>query len=90
MNQTVVNYGLDYLYGLMPRDLVGQLRHCSMYMICEYESINGAQIWSNPVAVVGTNEVNAMETYVRNMKKENGSVLCEIVNRCDNIKVEPC
>jgi len=90
VNQTVVNYGLDYLYGLMPRDLVGQLRHCSMYMICEYESINGAQIWSNPVAVVGTNEVNAMETYVRNMKKENGSVLCEIVNRCDNIKVEPC
>ena len=90
VNQTVVNYGLDYLYGLMPRDLVGQLRHCSMYMICEYESINGTQIWSNPVAVVGTNEVNAMETYVRNMKKENGSVLCEIVNRCDNIKVEPC
>lgn len=90
VNQTIVNYGLDYLYGLMPRELAGQLRHCSLYMICEYESSNGISIWSNPVAVVGYNEVNAMETYVRNTNKENGSVLCEIVNRCDNIKVEPC
>ena len=88
--QTVANYGLDYVYGLMPKDLAGQLRHCSMYMICEYESNDGIDVWTNPVAVVGYNEVSAMETYVRNIKKENGSVLCEIVGRCDNIKVEPC
>lgn len=90
VSQTVVNYGLDYLYGLMPEGLAGQLRHCSLYMICEYENINGLQVWKNPIAVVGYNEVDAMETYVKNTKKENGSVLCEIVNRCDNIKVEPC
>ena len=90
VSQTVVNYGNDYLYGLMPEELTSQLRHCSLYMICEFEFINNLQVWQNPVAVVGRNEVDAMETYVKNMKKENGSVLCEIVNRCDNIKVEPC
>ena len=88
VNETVVNYGLDHLYGFMPEELAGQLRHCSLYMICEYENINGLQVWTNPVAIVGTNEVNAMETYVKNTKKENGSVLCEIVNRCDKIRVE--
>ena len=90
VNQTVANYGFDYIYGLMPKELAGQLRHCSMYMICEFESVNGAEVWTNPIAIVAYNEVDAMETYVRNIKKENGSVLCEIVNRCDNIKVEPC
>lgn len=89
VDQTIVNYGLDYVYGFMPEELAGQLRHCSLYMICEYENINGLQIWKNPMAVVAHNEVGAMETYVKNTKKENGSVLCEIVNRCDNIKVEP-
>ena len=90
VSTTVVDYGLDYVYGLMPKELIGQLRHCSMYMICEYEDHNGVQVWRNPVAVVARNDVDAMEAYVKTMKKENGSVLCEIVNRCDNIKVEPC
>ena len=90
VNETVADYGLDYLYGLMPEELSNQLRHCSLYMICEFDFIDGMQLWRNPVAVVGYNEINAMETYAKNMKKENGSVLCEIVNRCDSIKVEPC
>ena len=90
VNTTIVDYGLDYLYGIMPEGLTGQLRHCSLYMICEFDSNNGVDIWRNPIAVVGQNEVDAMETYVKDTKKENGSILCEIVNRCDNIKVEPC
>ena len=90
VNQTVADYGYDYVYGLMPEELVSQLRHCSLYMICEFEFINGLQVWRNPVAVVAPNEVDAMETYVRNTKKENGSVLCEIVDRCDKITVEAC
>jgi hypothetical protein len=88
--QTVVDYGNDFVYGILPKAIAGQLRHCSLYMICEYEFINNNHVWANPVAVVGYNEIDAMETYVRTMKKENGSVLCEIVNRCDNLKVEPC
>lgn len=90
VDQTVADYGLNYLYGLMPEELVGQLRHCSLYMICEFEYINGLEVWKNPVAVVGQNEVQAMETYAQNMNKDNGSVLCEIINRCDKITVEPC
>jgi hypothetical protein len=90
VDKTVVDYGLNYVYGLMPEDLTGQLKHCSLYMICELEFINNMQVWRNPIAVVGNNEFNAMETYVKNTGKENGSILCEIVNRCDNIVVEPC
>jgi hypothetical protein len=90
VDQTVADYGLNYLYGLMPEELVGQLRHCSLYMICEFEYINGLEVWKNPVAVVGQNELRAMETYAENMHKDNGSVLCEIINRCDKITVEPC
>ena len=90
VDKTVVDYGLNYVYGLMPEELAGQLRHCSLYMICEYENNNNFQVWRNPVAIVAPNEISAMETYVRNTHKENGSVLCEIVNRCDNIKVEAC
>ena len=90
VDTTVADYGMDYVYGIMPEDLITQLRHCSLYMICEFELINTAQLWRNPIAVVGHNEVDAMETYVRTTGKENGSILCEIVNRCDNIKVEPC
>lgn len=89
VNATVVDYGLDYIYGFMPKDLSEKLNHCSLYMICEFEFINDLQVWRNPVAIVGRNEIDAMETYVKNTYKENGSVLCEIVNKCDSIKVEP-
>lgn len=90
IDTTITDYGLDYVYGLMPEDLAGDLKHCSLYMVCEFEYINFTEIWRNPVAIVAPNEVSAIETYAENMNKNNGSVLCEIVNRCDNIKVEPC
>ena len=87
VDKTVTDYGLTYLYGIMPEGLASQLRHCSLYLICEYEN-TGIEVWRNPMAVVGNNEVDAMETYVRFTGNENGSVLCEIVDRCDTIKVE--
>lgn len=89
IKSTIVNYDYDYICGIMPKGLVGQLKHCSMYMICELENHDGIDVYSNPLAVVARNHTNAMETYVKNTEKENGSILCEIVDRCDNIKVEP-
>lgn len=90
VDTTVVDYGYDYLYGLMPEGLANQLKHCSLYMICEFESIQGVGVWRNPIAVVGNNEFSAMETYTLTTHKHNGSILCEIVNRCDKIKVQKC
>ena len=90
VRQTVVDYGSDYIYGFVPEDLSGQLKHCSLYMVCDFESTDGVDIWREPVAIVGYNEINAIETYTKNTNKTNGSVLCEILNRCDNIKVEAC
>ena len=90
VQQTIVDYGSDYLYGYMPEGLAGQLQHCSLYMVCEFESNNGVDIWKNPLAIVSNNEVNAVETYSEATGSEIPSVLCEIVNRCDKIVVRPC
>lgn len=91
VNEVIPDYGMDYIYGIMPEELSGQLKHCSLYMVCEFESVNGSEdIWREPIAIVALNEFNALETYNKYVKKNNGSVLCEIVNRCDNLKVEPC
>lgn len=89
VNKTVVDYGLDYIRGIVDEGLTGQLRHCSMYMICEYENNHGVSVYRNPLAVVAHNDTEAMEAYVRTTGKENGSILCIIYDRCDNVKVEP-
>lgn len=90
VKETVSDYGLDYLYGLMPEELAGQLRHCSLYMVCEHENLDNVQLWKNPMAVVAINNSNAIETYSNATGAKNGSVLCEIANKCDKIKVEKC
>ena len=85
-----VDYQSDYLYGYLPEGLAGQLRHCSLYMVCEFENSSGIDIWKNPLAIVSNNEFNAVETYSEVTGSEIPSVLCEIVNRCDKIVVKPC
>lgn len=88
--ETIPDYGSDYIYGLMPEELAGQLKHCSLYMVCEHENNDNGQIWKNPIVIVGMNMNNAIESYAEITGNGNGSILCEISNRCDNIKVERC
>jgi hypothetical protein len=90
VNKTIVDYGYDFLYGLMPEGIAYQLRHCSMYLICELESHNNLMVHRNPVAVVERNQQNAMDVYIEATGNKNGTILCEIIDRCDNISVEPC
>lgn len=85
---TVVDYTDDFLYGLLPEDISTQLKHCSLYMVCQYENHDSLNIYRNPIAIVAPNESRAIETYYEFTKKNDGTVLCELEHRCDTIKVE--
>lgn len=85
---TVVDYTNDFLYGLLPEEISTQLKHCSLYMVCELETPDGLNVYKNPIAIVAPTESRAIETYYEFTKKNNGTVLCELERRCDNIKVE--
>lgn len=86
---TIVDFNSTVIPGLVDPGLVGQLNHCSLYMICQLDFKDTTQVWKNPMAVVGRNDVDAMESYVRDTKNEDGAILCEITNNCQNIKVIP-
>lgn len=88
VRQDIDGFNDDYILGWFDQMDIGQLHHCSLYMICELETIDNNNILSNPLAVVGKNTVQAMETYVKATGNKNGTVLCEIVNDCSSIKVE--
>jgi hypothetical protein len=89
VNKEVVDFNDEYITGIMPEEISGNLKHCSMYMICELEEHDKITVLRNPIAVVETNQPNAMIAYRETYGKDNGTVLCEIVDRCDNIKVIP-
>jgi hypothetical protein len=89
MQQQISDYGADWIYGYLDRGLTGRLRHCSMYLVTELNDKYGVSVYSNPVAIVAPNDVQAMSYYREITNNDNGTILAEIVNRCDNITVEP-
>ena len=86
---SVQNYYGSYITGYMEEGIVGQLRHTSMYLVCEMNIVNDTMVYTNPLGIVAKNDIDAATIFAEITGKENGSILCEIVNRCDNIKVEP-
>lgn len=89
VNQQVTGYGFDWLFGYLDRAIIGRLKHCSLYLITELETKSGVNVYSNPIAMVAPNDIEAMTYYKDLFHKDNGTILAEIVNRCDNLKVEP-
>lgn len=83
----IMDFIYDELNGIMEQGMAGQLRHCSMYIICEQEFVNNRVIWRNPLAVVAKNESAAMTMYYDHTGNTNGGVLCAMYDRCDNISV---
>lgn len=86
-NKEIIDFISDELDGIMEQSMAGQLAHCSMYIICELDFVNGKCIWRNPIAVVAKNEGAAMEMYGEYTHKTNGGVLCAMYDRCDNVSV---
>lgn len=65
-----------------------QLKHCSMYLVCELATPNNINVLSNPMCIVAKNQSKAMEIF-NIVTEKNGTVMCEIINSCVNIKVQP-
>lgn len=67
------------------------LKYCSMYLVCELEAhinTNDRKLL-NPYCIVAKNEFRAIDAFYNITKKNNGTVMCEIINNCSNIKVIP-
>lgn len=90
VKENIVNYGSDYLIGYMEEGIAGQLKHVSLYLVCEMAEPNNSMIiYQNPIAIVARNNTEAVRVFYELTQKDNGTVLCEIENRCDNLVVEP-
>lgn len=95
MQNQILGFNGSTIMGLLPDYVVGKedlLRHCAMYLIVESDDVDlGTDAtYSNPIAVVARNDVDAVKLF----KEYNGDgksafVLSTILDRCDNIKVEP-
>lgn len=86
---SIVNYTNDYFIGYMNEGDTANLRHTSLYLVCELMNTDTINVYSNPIAVVAKNENAAVTMYDEIMSSDSGTVLCALENRCDNLMVEP-
>ena len=89
LRQTIVNYTSDFAIGYMNEGDVNNLRHRSLYLMCEIiEPTPSMRVYQNPIAVVAKNQYEATGMYNEITGSQSSTMLCEIVNRCDNIIVD--
>jgi hypothetical protein len=89
VQEKVPGISSDYLIGWMDKSDVKILRHCSMYLVSELDTIDEVDYYSNPVAIVAKNEIIALGIFTDIAHKYNGTIMSPILDRCDGIKVEP-
>ena len=87
INQNISDYGYDFLVGYLDEALVGQLRHCNLYLVCECIDLNSQMAYKNPFAIVAKNDVEAAEYFTKETGK-TAFIHSILENRCDNLKVE--
>ena len=89
VRQNIVNYTSDFAIGYMNEGDVNNLRHRSLYLMCEIiEPTPSMRVYQNPIVVVAKNQYDATGMYNEITGSQSGTMLCEIVNRCDNIIVD--
>ena len=89
VRQNIVNYTSDFLISYMNKGDINNLRHSSLYLMCEYlEPTPSMRVYQNPLAIVARNQYIATGIYNEITGCESATMLCEIENRCDNLKVE--
>lgn len=88
VQRTVVDFTDYFLYGCMDEGFAGQLKHCTLFLVCEYDEINNQQIYRNPIVVVAMNDGQAVQ-YYNEMTDKYGFILHRITEDCSKIKVEP-
>lgn len=90
INQTVVNVSNpNKIIGYAEEGRMHNLQHASLFLVCEYNNINGTDLYQNPIAIVALNQTEANTLYGQITGKSNCSVLCELESNCKDLKVEP-
>lgn len=95
MQDQILGYTGTNLLGLLPDYVIGRadlLRHCSMYLIVESDLVDKDDdaTYSNPIAVVAKNDLDAVRLFKEYVGEDKCAfVLSTILDRCDNIKVDP-
>lgn len=83
--QEIPDLNEEYINGWLDSEDANQLYHCSMYMICEQQD----EFLSNPLAIIARNSFEALQKFYKATEKNNGTVVCEILNSCEGVKVNP-
>lgn len=84
----MIGFTDDRIVGWFDQADVSQLKHCSMFMVCNYEQNSNVTVYTDPVGIVARNEVQALEIYHKATNMVNGLVFCSIIDDCSNITVE--
>lgn len=85
----ILDFYDDTVIGWIDNGDIHQLSHCSLYMVCEFESNNGVDLFYNPVVIVAGNQNRAMDIYSEVTEGQNGIIMCSILDDCTNVKVIP-
>ena len=87
LHTAVPNFYDEYLKCMSDDIHAGDLRHCSLYLVCPENYVDKKQINENPVGIVANNTEEASEVYAAEYNKA-AYIVIELESRCDNIKVE--
>lgn len=88
-NSVIKGFGNPNLKGFVNTDDAKKMHHRSMYLICDLDTIENVDHYSNPSLMVAATENDAVSMYNIIYGKFNGTVLCEVHHACDNIHVVP-
>jgi hypothetical protein len=83
----IVDFYDNTFTGYLPEGLSGQMQHCTLFIVCEFEEINSTQVYKNPIVVVARNDGQAVQIY-QEVTGNIGFVLHRISEDCSKIKVE--
>jgi len=87
INSEIVDYGNDFLYGIMDEQDKYMLKKRAIYLMCEEEPRYGKMIYKNPLAVVAKNQSDAARIYFE-WTGANSSCMCELEQYANKAKVQ--
>lgn len=89
IKSTIADYD-DYskLVGYVDEGRIGSLEHTSVYLVCEMKYTDTLMVYTNPLAIIAKNDIEAVQLY-NDVTSVIGGVLCEMESNCSKLKVEP-
>lgn len=86
---TINGFSNPNLYGWLDTADAKKMRHRAMYLICDLETIEDVDVYSNPSLMVASNENEAVTMYNIITGIMHGTVICEVHHDCSKVTVVP-